>query len=257
MKLDIQFEMLRENAIAETYELFGPRYLLLALDLSEAIGKIDAEIKFYLAFVLKDYKDLILAGERQRVIDECIKDHDEWMKEVNAIRVDDELGARQNDMSFRGGNQTANDYCLEVFLAKLNLACAGAVRALESVSNDVKLDQQRSMRTESEFVDFLNPRGRSLMPFILKNYKNSRPAEVAKLLFAMSDLSCLEISMPGTGHQDNLHTALSNLLGDIGSRTGLNSALNRYNNPSAKEEGEVSKTRERIKLFLNSIKEQK
>lgn len=86
-----------------------------------------------------------------------------------------------------------------------------------------------------------------LLPFLTSQYTNPKPKALASLLFALTDLGLMTISL--TENQTELHQSLA-VFGSIGTRQALNTNITKLNSASERENRAIEKQRKLIKEYL-------
>ncbi|MBI4931843.1 MAG: hypothetical protein HY841_13860 [Bacteroidetes bacterium] len=116
-----------------------------------------------------------------------------------------------------------------------------------------RIDNKRD-GLQRTLLDFLN-RNRNLFSFIIKNYSNASPKNLAYLIFALNELSVNGESLLSDKieniNQTELYEALKNELGDIGVRASLNAQINIIKNKNRRgDEAKIKTDKLRITSLL-------
>ncbi len=88
-----------------------------------------------------------------------------------------------------------------------------------------------------------------LIPFLIARYKGLKPKDFAFMLWAMADLGLISRTAL-SANQTELHKALAETFGKVGTRASLNGNITGLNSANNKEEQSIRHHKELIKGFL-------
>ena len=127
-------------------------------------------------------------------------------------------------------------------------------KAIEKFAGEICIKTETVRNgTEITFESFLINNGTKIFDYLIKTYQNTKPKNIGYMLFALKDLKLIdEETLNSSQNQTELHRALTNSFGKIGSRQQLSNNISTLGAISKANQSKVQIHRQAIKAAFKN-----